>query len=67
MGRGGKEASLEIFETQLKKLILIIDRLPQKEREKAVDILTRAVEHYSNLTVGQSLQVGMGGYYKLTL
>ena len=56
MGRGGKDASLEVFETQLKKLLHIIDKLPKPDREKAVDILKISANHYSNLTVSQSLQ-----------
>lgn len=60
MGRGGKDASLEVFETQLKKLLHIIDKLPKPERDKAVDILKISANHYSklesNLTVSQSLQ-----------
>ena len=45
-----------MFETQLKKLLHIIDKLPKPDREKAVDILKISANHYSNLTVSQSLQ-----------
>ena len=55
MGAGGKEASLEIFENHLKKLLHIIDKLPKLEREKAVLILRNSANHYSNLTSGQPL------------
>ena len=55
MGAGGKEASLEICENHLKKLIHIIDKLPKLEREKAVLILRNSANHYSNLTSGQPL------------
>eukprot|EP00092_Neocalanus_flemingeri_P026918 GFUD01029178.1.p1 GENE.GFUD01029178.1~~GFUD01029178.1.p1 ORF type:complete len:219 (+),score=79.11 GFUD01029178.1:41-697(+) len=56
MGCGGKEASLEIFETYLKKLLHIIDKLPRLEMEKAVMILKNSANHYYNLTVSQPLQ-----------
>ena len=60
MGRGGKDASLEVFETQLKKLLHIIDKLPKTDRDKAVNILKISANHYSklesNLSVSQSLQ-----------
>jgi hypothetical protein len=53
MGRGGKDASLEVFETQLKKLLHIIDKLPKLDQEKAVNILKISANHYSDLTVAQ--------------
>ena len=57
MGCGGKETSLEIFETYLKKLLHIIDKLPRQEKEKAVMILKNSANHYYNLTVSQPMQV----------
>lgn len=56
MGAGGKEVSLDVFESHLKKLLHIIDKLPKVEREKAVLILRNSANHYSNLTTGQPLQ-----------
>lgn len=56
MGCGGKETSLETFESYLKKLLHIIDRLPKLEREKAVMILKNSANQYYNLTVSQPLQ-----------
>ena len=50
MGAGGKEATLDVFEWHLKKLLYIIDKLPKAEREKAVLILRNSANHYSNLT-----------------
>ena len=55
MGAGGKEATLDLFETHLKKLLHIIDKLPKVEREKAVLILRNSANHYSNLTSGHPL------------
>jgi len=57
MGCGGKETSLEIFETYLKKLLHIIDKLPRQEKEKAVMILKNSANHYYNLTVSPPMQV----------
>ena len=55
MGAGGKEVTLDTFESHLKKLLHIIDKLPKIEREKAVLILRNSANHYSNLTSGHPL------------
>ena len=55
MGAGGKEVSFDVFESHLKKLLHIIDKLPKVEREKAVLILRNSANHYSNLTSGHPL------------
>ena len=43
MGCGGKEVTLEVFESYLKKLLHMIDKLPNKDREQAVMILKNSV------------------------
>lgn len=57
MGCGGKEVTLEVFESYLKKLLHMIDKLPNLDREKAVMILKNSANHYYDLTLGQSLHV----------
>ena len=37
---GGTETSLEIYKNYLKKLLLIIDKLPRLKKEKAVIMLS---------------------------
>ena len=55
MGCGGKDVTLEVFESYLKKLLHVIDKLPNLDKEKAVMILKNSANHYYELTVGQTL------------
>ena len=55
MGCGGKDVTLEVFESYLKKLLHVIDKLPNLDKEKAVMILKNSANHYYDLTVGQTL------------
>ena len=53
MGCGGRDVTLEVFETYLKKLLHMIDKLPSMDKEKAVMILKNSANHYYDLTLGQ--------------
>ena len=65
MGCGGREVTLEIFETYLKKLLHMIDKLPTVEKEKAVRIMKNSANHYYDLTLGehQHLQVSSADFF----
>ena len=65
MGCGGREVTLEIFETYLKKLLHMIDKLPTVEKEKAVRIMKNSANHYYDLTLGehQHLQVNSVDFF----
>ena len=63
MGCGGREVTLEIFESYLKKLLHMIDKLPTVEKEKAVRIMKNSVNHYYNLTLGEPLQVSSADFF----
>ena len=65
MGCGGREVTLEIFETYLKKLLHMIDKLPTVEKEKAVRIMKNSANHYYDLTLGehQHLQVNSADFF----
>ena len=56
MGCGGREVTLEVFESYLKKLLHMIDKLPSQDRDKAVMILKNSANQYYNLTLGQPLE-----------
>ena len=46
MGCGGKDVTLEVFESYLKKLLHVIDKLPNLDKEKAVMILKNSANNY---------------------
>ena len=46
MGYGGKDVTLEVFESYLKKLLHVIDKLPNLDKEKAVMILRNSTDRY---------------------
>ena len=53
MGCGSREVTLEVFESYLKKLLHMIDKLPSQDKDKAVMILKNSANQYYNLTFGQ--------------
>ena len=53
MGCGSREVTLEVFESYLKKLLHMIDKLPSQDKDKAVMILRNSANQYYNLTLGQ--------------
>lgn len=56
MGCGAREVTLEVFESYLKKLLHMIDKLPSQDKDKAVMILKNSANQYYNLTLGQPLE-----------
>ena len=63
MGCGGREVTLEIFESYLKKLLHMIDKLPTVEKEKAVRIMKNSANQYYNLTLGEQIQVSSADFF----
>ena len=63
MGYGAKDVTLEVFESYLKKLLHVIDKLPALDREKAVMILRTSANRYYDLTLGATLQMTTSEYF----